>query len=204
MRYRIRVLLCIAALASVSAGAYAQENAKDSSQDYFGGLHKKGSQLISLSTGTNIPLFIVPADSSATQSVTLGVGAGFNLSYQYFIANRIAVGGTLAGAFNTTIAGRTLFTAPITGEASYWWGVAPLEFMVALHTGIDIMRLSGDGMITPFAKAGFGVFMQASNAWSVGGQAYWWFVPEFHTGTYTNLTRYGNFLEISISAIYHF
>ena len=43
-----------------------------------------------------------------------------------------------------------------------------------------------------------------SQAWSLGGQVYWWFVPELHYGTQASLTRYGNFLEISIGALYHF
>ena len=33
---------------------------------------------------------------------------------------------------------------------------------------------------------------------------YGWFIPEIHFGTYSDLTRYGTFLEISLGAVYHF
>lgn len=192
----------VSALLLLVLPLWAQDKAGD--QDYFGGLHKKGSQLISLSTGANIPLFILPADPDPTEVTPLNVGASFSLSYQYFVANRVSLGGSLTGAFNGTVGGRSLFLAPIAAHVGYWWGKTPMEYTVGLDAGMNIMRLSGDGMITPFAKLGVGVFHQIGNAWSLGGQTYWWFIPEIHTGTYSDLTRYGNFLEISVSAVYHF
>jgi len=172
--------------------------------DYFGGLHRKGSQIISLSTGAGIPLFILPADALATEATPLGIGASFSLGYQYFIANRITIGGSLTGAFNGTVGGRTLFIAPVALKLGYWWGTAPMEYTVGLDLGMNILRLSGNGMITPFAKLGGGMFVQISQSWGLGGQAYWWLIPEIHTGAYSDLTRYGNFLEISLGAVYHF
>ena len=47
-------------------------------------------------------------------------------------------------------------------------------------------------------------FVKVSEAWSVGGQLYWWLVPELHFGSESSLTRYGNFLEISVGTVYHF
>lgn len=172
--------------------------------DFFGGMHKKGSQMISLTTGAGVPLFILPADAAATEAYPLEVGASFSLAYQYFVANSLSIGGSLTGAFNTTIGGRTLFMAPIAFKLGYWWGSEPMEYTVGMDLGLNIMRLSGDGVITPFAKAGGGVFVQLVQNWSLGGQVYWWLIPELHYGSYTSLDRYANFLEISIGALYHF
>lgn len=198
MKSRFLLPLMLVMLVSAAAAQDGQAN------DYFGGLHRKGSQLIELSTGVQAPLFIIPKDISATESSTLGFGASFSLRYQYFVANSVSVGGTLGGAFNGTIAGRSLFLAPISLHAGYWWGTAPMEYTAGIDLGMNVLRLSGKGMITPFAKLGGGVFRQISEAWSLGGQAYWWLVPEIHTGAYADLTRYGNFMEISFSAVYHF
>ena len=172
--------------------------------DYFGGLHKKGSQLISLATGVEVPLFILPADPEATEAAPLGVGASFSMGYQYFIANRISIGGALTGAFNGTVGGRTLFVAPISFRSAYWWGTAPMEYNASIDLGITVLRLSGNGMITPFTKLGAGTYRQVGEAWSVGANIDWWLIPEIHTGTNVGLTRYANFLEISIGASYHF
>ena len=194
------VLLCIALPLSAQAPAQAAEDGTD----YFGGLHKKGSQIISLTTGAGIPLFILPADATATSAYPLGVGASFSLNYEYMIANRLAIGGSLTGAFNTTVGGRTLFMAPIAFKLGYWWGIAPMEYTVGMDLGLNIMRLSGNGIISPFVKVGGGAFVQIAPFWSLGGQTYWWLVPELHYGSYTNLNRIGNFLEISLGALYHF
>jgi len=197
-----RTFAAISVLVLLALPLFAQTSSEGN--DYFGGLHKKGSQIISLSTGAGIPLFIVPADSLATVDRPLGIGASFNLGYQYFIANSLTIGGSLTGAFNGTVGGRTLFMAPIAFKLGYWWGTAPMEYTVGLDLGMNILRLSGDGMITPFAKLGAGMFVKLTQSWSLGGQAYWWLIPEIHTGAYSDLTRYGNFLEISIGALYHF
>jgi hypothetical protein len=194
------VLLCIA----LPLSAQVSGQPDPAGTDYFSGIYKKGSQLISLSTGAGIPLFILPVDSSATSPYPLEVGASFSLSYEYFVANRLAIGGSLTGAFNTTVGGRTLFMAPVALKLGYWWGNAPMEYNLGMDLGLNIMRLSGNGVITPFVKAGGGAYIQITEAWSLGGQLYWWFIPELHYGTSANLNRYGNFLEISIGALYHF
>lgn len=186
----------------VALPLFAQDG--DENQNYFGGLHRKGSQIISLTTGAGIPLFILPADALATETTPLGVGASFSLGYQYFVANRLTIGGSLCGAFNTTVGGRTLFVAPVAFRLGYWWGKEPMEYTVGLDVGATVLRLSGEGTISPFAKLGGGVFTQVSEAWSLGGQVFWWLIPELHFGVHSDLTRYANFLEISVGAVYHF
>lgn len=189
----------------VSLPLFAQNTQNtDEHLEYFGGLHRKGSQIIALNIGMGIPLFILPEDPLATESRPLGLGASFSLSYQYFVANRFTIGGSLTGAFSGTVGGRTLFVAPIAFKMGYWWGRKTLEYNVGLDLGMSFLRLSGNGMITPFAKLGGGLFASVSESWSLGGQVYWWFIPEIHTGSYSDLTRYGNFLEISVGALYHF
>lgn len=180
-------------------------SAQDSGdQDYFGGLHKKGNQVIALTTGVEIPLFILPEDPSPGDPTPLGLGASFSLGYQYFVADRLTIGGSLTGAFNGTVGGRTLFVAPVALKLGYWLGKGSLEGTVGLDLGASVMRLSGNGVITPFAKLGGGAFFALSEAWSLGGQISWWLIPELHFGSYSDLTRYGNFLETSLGVLYHF
>ena len=171
---------------------------------YFGGLHKKGSQLIEINVGAGIPLFIVPASPTPGDPNPLDIGASLNIGYQYFIGNNFTIGGALCGAYNGTIGGRNLFMAPLSFRTGYWFGKGSIEASVGGDVGFVIMRLSGNGVISPFAKAGGGAYFQVTDAWSLGGQVYWWLIPEIHFGTEAAYTRYGNFLELSLGAVYHF
>lgn len=201
MKPRSIVIICV--LMTLVSPLWAQNNEAEASKAVIE-TQRQGSQTIAISVGGNVPLFILPKDPDATESVTLGVGASFGLQYQYFIANHISLGGSLYGSFSSTIAGQSLFVAPISAHAAYWWDAAPMEYTAGMDLGMTVMRLSGDGMLTPFAKLGGGAYYKIDEAWYIGGQSYFWFIPELHTGSNAGLTRYGAFLEVSVSAVYHF
>jgi hypothetical protein len=112
---------------------------------YFGGLHKKGSQLIEINVGAGIPLFIVPASPTPGDPNPLDIGASLNIGYQYFIGNNFTIGGALSGAYNGTIGGRNLFMAPLSFRTGYWFGKGSIEASVGGDVGFVIMRLSGNG-----------------------------------------------------------
>jgi len=161
-----------------------------------------GEQLLGLSAGLQIPVFLEPVTGHGKSNLQLGGSFGF--SYQYFVARSFAIGGNIAGAFNGTIGGATVFVAPLGATASYWWTRLPFEASVLLETGAYLMRYNNSGIIDPFAKAGGGVYWRAAPSWSLGIQAYLWFVPEIHYGSYSpSLNQYGGFVETSIAAIYH-
>jgi len=160
-----------------------------------------GDQTIGLSAGLHIPAFLVPSMEGGVANLDLG--GSFSFSYQYFILRGFAVGGNLAGAFNSTIGGLSLFVAPLGATASYWWAKLPFEFTLGGELGAYLMRYNNYGMIDPFAKAGGGVFWRVTGSWSVGLQAFLWFVPEIHYGDFASLSDFGGFVETSVAAVYH-
>jgi len=160
-----------------------------------------GEQLLGLSAGFQIPAFLVPETGGGVGNLTLG--GSFAFSYQHFVARSLAIGGNIAGAFNGTIGGKSVFTAPLGVTASYWWTRLPFEFSVLGEAGGYLMRYDGHGIIDPFVKAGGAAYWRATPSWSLGLQAYLWFVPEIHYGDYANLSQYGGFVETSIAAVYH-
>jgi len=157
-----------------------------------------GEQTINLGVGLHIPLFILPGSSDE-----LKLGGSFSFGYQYFVARGLAIGGTIAGAFNGTIGDRSLFVAPLSFRTAYWWSLHSFEFDVAAELGGYLSRLSGNGMLGPFAKVGGGAYWRATASWSFGLQSYLWLVPEVHWGDYSDFTRTGGLLEVSASAVYH-
>jgi hypothetical protein len=160
-----------------------------------------GEQLLGLSAGFQIPAFLVPQTGAGVTNLKLG--GSFAFSYQYFVARSFAIGGNIAGAFNGTIGGQTVFVAPLGATASYWWTKLPFEVSVLGEAGAYLMRYNGKGIIDPFAKVGGGGYWRAAPSWSLGVQTYLWFVPEIHYGGYSSLNQYAGFIETSISAIYH-
>ena len=167
-----------------------------------------GDQTLSLAAGVDVPLFIsVPAESTSTSAHTLYSGGLFSFSYQYFLTGNIAIGGTIDGAFNGTIGGRTLFMAPLSFRGAYWWNLSAFEICAAVEGGAYLMSLDSGGSsevsVDPFAKVGGGAFWRVSRGWSVGLQSYFWFLPEFKPGGDQNLTAYTGILEVSIAAFYH-
>ena len=163
---------------------------------------EKGTQTIGISAGLQAPLFTFGGDASTTDD-KLKLGGLFAFQYQNFVAPGLALGGTISGAFNGTIGGRSLFIAPLSFRTAYWWSLLPFELCVGVEAGGYLMRLEGKGMLGPFAKAGGGAYWRSSPSWSLGLQTYYWLVPEIHTGDYADLTRFGNFLEVGLSAVYH-
>jgi hypothetical protein len=160
-----------------------------------------GEQLIGLSAGFHIPVFLTPVNDQGVDNLSLG--GSFSFSYQYFVARGFSIGGNIAGAFNGTIGGKSVFIAPLGATASYWWTKLPFEFSVLGEAGGFLMRYNGEGMLDPFLKAGGGAYWRASSSWSLGLQAYLWFVPEIHYGNYSELSQYSGFVETSIAAVYH-
>jgi len=168
-----------------------------------------GSQLITIAAGAQVPLFIL--DDSFTvvnnnDKIALShmyLGACFTFGYQYFMKKGLSIGGTLSGSYNQTMSGLSLFILPLSFKAAYWWSLLPFEFTASAELGGQMMRYNGSGMFGAFARAGGAGLYRINSLWSVGLELNYWFVPEIHSGDYTSLTRYGNFLEVAALAVYH-
>jgi len=161
-----------------------------------------GDQTIGLTVGLQLPLFILP-DTRAVIEPKLDLGGSFSFSYQYFIYRGIAIGGTIGGAFNSSIGDQSLFVAPLSFRGAYWWTLGSFEFDVGAEVGGYLLRLGDDGVLGPFAKLGGGAFWNSASSWSIGLQSYFWLVPELHVGDYSDLTRTSGFLEVALAAVYH-
>ncbi|MEJ5184775.1 MAG: hypothetical protein WHT81_06615, partial [Rectinemataceae bacterium] len=113
MRRAIAVL-GLAVMVSMAASAQAQNDA-------YRGWRARGVQSIEISPGAFLPLFILDTDFSLAETTNLSPGATFSVRYEYLLSRSLGVGAAMAGAFASTIGGRTLFMAPVTGTV-YWHG----------------------------------------------------------------------------------
>ena len=207
MRIRGVVLLLVAAtlLGVPAATAPAQQD----DEPRFVPTYGLGDQMMTINLGVFIPLFFAGGpDGVADTNLSLG-GTG-NLQWTTHISNNVAVGGELGGMFAFSPS-RTLFMVPITARVEYFFRNYPWEFPVHLGAGMNISRIPDEATkIDPILKPGISMYYNTTGEWAFGANLVYWWVPQFYGDTefqdpdLGDEDRFGNFLELSFSALYRF
>lgn len=168
-------------------------------------LYGLGDQMFLINAGLNIPLFF-QSESGSTAATHLSLGGLGSLEVDFFLNNNLTVGGEFGGNFSFSPNGRTLFLVPVTAKVSWIFHVYPFDFPVFFGSGVDFMRLGNELFVGPIVMPGAGAYWNFTAKWSFGLRAVYWWVPEIYLGTSPppSRSRFGNFLELSLSALYHF
>ena len=164
-----------------------------------------GDQMLSVNLGLMEPLFFNWGPDGFSQT-NLSVGGIGSLEWGSFLNSRVSLGMELAGTFMFTANGRSLFMVPITAKASYFFRPYPFEIPIFIGAGLNVSRLDDQTKFDPILKPGASFYWSYNPEWSFGLNAVWWWVPQFYRGPEPPSadTRVGNFLELSLSALYHF
>ena len=184
--------------------AVAQDGNGD--EELFVPVYSLGDQTLRINLGTFFPLFFFGGpDGLEPANLTLG-GAG-SLVWESYLSTNVTVGVEVGGSFSFTPNFRTLFMLPIAVRGSYIFNFYPFEVPVTLAAGVNFSRISDNSKIDPFVKAGGAFLWDYSSQWAFGANLFYWFVPQIYSATSpagADATRYGNFLEFTLSALYHF
>ncbi len=170
-----------------------------------------GDQYLNIAIGMQIPLFIHnPSPESGEKAINptnLRVGMSGTLGWAAFLNNNISLGLDLNAAYSGDLNRVGFFTVPITVNSSYFFRLSPVEIPLHLGLGMNIMRYKDITTLGMMVKAGASVYWNAIQDWSFGLNLMYWWQPEFYSGNGdipgTN-TRFGNFLEVTLSAMYNF
>jgi len=180
--------------------------AQDGDGELFVPVYSLGDQTLRINLGTFFPLFFFGGpDGAAPANLTVG-GAG-SLVWESYLSSTITVGVEVGGSFSFTPNLRTLFMLPIAARGSYIFRFYPFEVPITLAVGMNFSRLADIQKIDPFLKGGGSFLWNYSSQWAFGANLFYWFVPQLYTATSpagADATRYGNFLEFTLSALYHF
>ncbi|MBU8912534.1 MAG: hypothetical protein KOO61_00805 [Spirochaetales bacterium] len=199
-----KAFLLITLITILLVPAFAQDD--DGNGELFVPVYSLGDQTLRINLGTFFPLFFFGGpDGPAPANLTLG-GAG-SLVWESYLSSTITIGVEVGGSFSFTPNFRTLFMLPIAVRGSYIFNLYPFEIPVTLAAGMNFSRLSDIQKIDPFVKAGGSFLWNYSSQWAFGGNLFYWFVPQIYLATSpagADATRYGNFLEFTLSALYHF
>lgn len=201
MKY-LRLLLLLTLFCCLSGGLVAQET----DDEIFVPTYSLGDQTLAINLGTQIPLFYAGGpDGIASTNLTLG-GMG-SLAWASYITNEFKLGIEVGGSFSFTPNRRTLFIVPFVVNAEYIFNNFPFTFPVSLGVGTSVARLEDATKFDPFLKAGGSVYWNFSSQWAFGANLKYWFIPQIYlpsTPAGPDGTRFGNFVELTLSALYHF
>jgi len=171
-----------------------------------------GSQVFSINAGLFFPLFFhFPGADERPELNTfepawgqLSLGGTGSLSWGGYLTPRFALGGKLAGSFAFTPRGYIHSMIPITMWAEYLFRYGSFEFPLSLEGGIVINRVQDQAYFGPIAIPGISGYYNLNAEWGLGLSLKYWWVPEIYFGDKADVSSFGNFLELSFSARYHF
>jgi hypothetical protein len=163
-----------------------------------------GDQTMSINAGMFIPLFLLPSGKVllAGNPSQLTLGAVGSLSWAAYVTPELRLGADVGGNFTLDPNSNILFMLPFVAKAAYVFSLYPFEVPVSFGVGMNIVKYTSLSTIDLLLRPGASFYWIYNSSWSFGVNLLYWFDMQFNTDP--SLSRYGNFLEFSLSALYHF
>ena len=174
-------------------------------EDEYVPTYTLGNQLLIINGGLFIPLFY-QALSGKTFDSNLSLGGVGSIQWAAHLNNNMTLGLEGGGMFAFSPNDRSLFMLPVTVRYAYILKAYPFEFPLSVSSGINFTRLGHSFQILPIVKPGISGYWNYSPEWAFGLNCFYWWVPNLYNGPEPpkSQSRLGNFLEVSLSAMYHF
>jgi hypothetical protein len=167
---------------------------------YMPDLYARGDKTFVISLGILIPtVFTGYGLHGDPHNINLG-GMG-SLAFNYFLGSHLFVGGELGGMFASTLGENMLFMVPFGFRVGYQFLLGRFEFPLSILIGAVPTKYLDQDYLGLIIKPGASGFFRFNSDWSFGLNANWWMVPQWPKDGENVL---GNFLEITLSARYHF
>ena len=198
----MRKLLCAACVLAMFFPAFplaAQEDDDDYIPTYI-----LGDQMLMMNAGLFLPLFFQDL-SGTTHSTRLSLGGVGSIQYSTYLNNNMTLGFEGGGMFAFTPNDNNLFMVPVTVRYSYILRAYPFDFPLSIAAGVNFARLGSAVRTLPILKPGVSAYWNYDAAWAFGINFVYWWTPDIYMGPSPphGHSRFGNFLEISLSARYH-
>jgi hypothetical protein len=163
-------------------------------------LYSSGEQNFSFSVGVVQPMFFNGEDGRAAKNVNTGYS--LLIAYNYYLAPHFFLGGEISGMFATTLGENMLYIVPFGLRVGYEFVFNRFELPVSLMFGAATQKYLETDYFGFFLKPTVSFFFRFNPDWSFGLNTAWWIVPEWTSESRKDMT--GHFLEITLSAKYHF
>ena len=166
--------------------------------DYALNVYNKGDKMFNMTLGLMIPTVFSGIDD---EGHGLKVGGTLSLAFSYFLTSHFFLGGELSGMFSGTRGKNMLFIVPFGLRLGYQFVFRRFEFPLTLMIGAAPQKYIEEGYFGFFMKPSASVFWRFRPDWSFGLNGMWWFLPQWPKDGHNTI---GNFLEVSLTARYHF
>jgi hypothetical protein len=172
--------------------------------------YSAGDKTFNISIGTVFPVVFVREREIIEHNFSPPVGGASSLSYNFFLNSRIFVGGEVSGMFIPTLSKNTTYIIPLGVKAGYQLYLWRFEFPLSISLGMCWHRYLDLGYFGFFMKGGGAIYYRFNSDWSFGLNANWCFLPEWTKDKKNKDIRtrekdvYGNIVELTLSARYHF
>jgi hypothetical protein len=195
---RLCSLVCAIVILFACAPLFAADSANTPSQ------YTLGDQTMSINAGLFIPLFLLPTGTVllAGSPPHLSLGGVGSLSWAAYVAPRIRIGAEIGGSFTFDPNLNALLMLPIMVKATYVFSLYPFEIPVTLATGMNILSYVDQHYIDYVLRPGASFYYIFNSSWSFGVNLNYWIDMQFSSKA--GQSRTGNFLETSLSALYHY
>jgi hypothetical protein len=167
-----------------------------------------GDQILTINAGLFVPLFLLPtgtwllAPSESGGPPHLSLGGVGSFSWAAYVSPQIRVGAELGGTFTFSPNSNALLMLPILAKASYVFTVYPFEIPVSFAVGMNIIKYVDQTTIDLLLRPGASFYWIFNSSWSFGLNLNYWFDMQFAADPVNSRT--GNFLEVSLGALYHY
>ncbi|MDR2194785.1 MAG: hypothetical protein LBP19_10060 [Treponema sp.] len=188
-----------------------EENPDEAPSDEYEGmlpsLYSTGEQTFSFTPGAVFPLFYTNEQGIASDGTHIKVaGGGGYLAYTYFLTPRVFMGGEAGGVAMGTIGENMLYIVPFGVRAGYQFTFSiknlRFEIPVSLMAGGATQKYLETDYFGLFLKPTVSTFFRLNPDWSFGLNVGWWIIPEWTSEPRKDMI--GHFLEVSLSARFHF
>jgi len=199
--FLILLLICLPVL------LFSQEEGSDGESQpdwdtYNADLYSSGDQTFIISLGTVFPAVFFNDGKKMTHNFSPPVGGTGSLTYSYYFNKNFFLGGELGGIFIPTLANNNAYIIPLGVRGGYQFYVWRLEFPLYAALGMSWHKYLNEGYYGMYLKGGAGAYFRFSQDWSFGLNTAWYWLPEWTKNSKKDV--YGNIIELSLSARYHF
>jgi len=169
--------------------------------NYSYDIYARGDQTFLISFGVIFPtIFINQGIINNDGWKTLG-GTG-TLIFNYYLNPKLFIGGEVSGIFIPTIGDGTVFIVPFGARVGTQFIFDRFEFPISATVGGALQSFLNHRYFGLNVKVSGSALFRATNQWAFGLTTGWSFLPQWTGNKYENVL--GNFLDINLTARYHF
>ena len=197
MKRPFRLACTIAFLAAISSSPLVAADAPKNQLSQYA----LGDQTLAINAGLFVPLVLMPTGTwlLAGNPPQLSLGGIGSLSWAVYVAPTVRVGADLGGTFTFSPNTNLLLMLPILAKAAYVFTIYPFEIPVTFAAGINILKYVDQYYVDMLLRPGGSLYWIFNSSWSFGLNLNYWFDFQF-----SSKYRVGNFLEVSLTALYHY